>query len=442
MQGFDEEAFVFAHRQDNLLTSIRINPSKIDVANVDFAAGSMSPVPWCANGYYLSERPSFTADPLLHAGAYYVQEAGSMFLQYVLGKLVDAEKSLRVLDLCAAPGGKSTLLQSCISSDSLLVSNEVIKSRVPILSENITKWGAANVVVTNNDPADFQRLPGFFDVMVVDAPCSGSGLFRKDNAAIGEWSPANVALCSQRQQRILSQALPALKQGGLLIYSTCSYSVEENEQICDWLMDNFSLASCKVEAPKDWGIAQTVSEKHGAVGFRFYPNKAKSEGFFLAAFTKPEGETFTDNFKPKFAIPAKDEVAAISAVIEHINDFRLIKIADEIIAIPQVIFEDFVALQSNLYLKKAGVRLGANSAKGLLPAHDLAMCTLLKTTYPEINLNKELALDFLRKAEFNLDTDVKSWALISYKRLPLGFVKVLHNRVNNYYPKEWRIINK
>src|SRR5436190_11131836 len=188
---------------------------------------AMSRVPWSSSGFYLNERPIFTLDPMFHAGAYYVQEASSMFLEQALKQTVDLSQPVKVLDLCAAPGGKSTLIQSLITTESLLVSNEVIKTRVNILSENITKWGAANVIVTNNDPRDFQRLPGYFDVIVIDAPCSGSGLFRKDPAAISEWSRDNVILCSQRQQRILADIMPALKPGGILIYSTCSYSQEE-----------------------------------------------------------------------------------------------------------------------------------------------------------------------------------------------------------------------
>ena len=152
-----------------------------------------------------------------------------MFLEEVVGATLDVKEPLRVLDLCAAPGGKSTLLQSLLSPESILVSNEVIKTRVNILAENISKWGAANVIVTNNDPRDFQRLGAYFDLVVVDAPCSGSGLFRKDPEAITEWSEANVVLCSQRQQRILADVMPTLKDGGVLIYSTCSYSPEEDE---------------------------------------------------------------------------------------------------------------------------------------------------------------------------------------------------------------------
>ena len=202
-------------------------------------------MPWCEYGFYLNERPVFTFDPLLHAGAYYVQEASSMFLYEVLKQTCD-DTNKKVLDLCAAPGGKSSLMSSYFKN-SLLVSNEAIKQRANILYENLTKWGSANVIITNNDAADFKRLENYFDVIVVDAPCSGSGLFRKDAEAINEWSIKNVELCNQRQQRILADVYPALKQDGILIYSTCSYSKEEDEDISDWLKNNFNVDSLQLK---------------------------------------------------------------------------------------------------------------------------------------------------------------------------------------------------
>ena len=239
MPGFDANAFIGVHQSNEQVTSIRYNPKKITaeiVATHNFPKTITSteevinyiertPVPWCDTGRYLSQRPSFTLDPVFHAGAYYVQEASSMFLDYAIKFLYkDADAPNHVLDLCAAPGGKSTLLAAALPQ-SFIVSNEVIKNRVTILAENMSKWGSSNVAVTHNDPANFKKLPGFFDLMVVDAPCSGSGLFRKDPDAIDEWSEANVAHCSMRQQRILTDALPSLNNNGVLIYSTCSYSV-------------------------------------------------------------------------------------------------------------------------------------------------------------------------------------------------------------------------
>jgi 16S rRNA C967 or C1407 C5-methylase (RsmB/RsmF family) len=239
IEGFDKDAFVKVHESDVQVTSIRVNPWK--AANSSIVNGELSigesfnlsasndgenqnetsihhsrfiiheKVPWSQFGFYLKERPSFTFDPFFHAGRYYVQEASSMFLEQAFKQLIDLSKPIKVLDLCAAPGGKSTHIQSLISTESLLVSNEIIRSRNNILVDNVIKWGSTNVIVSNNDPSSFQKLEGYFDVMVVDAPCSGSGLFRKDEEAIDEWSLNNVQLCSQRQQRILADALPTLK---------------------------------------------------------------------------------------------------------------------------------------------------------------------------------------------------------------------------------------
>jgi len=232
IEGFDKEAFEKVHQSGEQVTSIRINPLKLsnvrhETSMKDFTHDSRltvhDRVPWSQYGYYLDQRPSFTFDPLFHAGCYYVQEASSMFLEEALKQTVDLSQPLKVLDLAAAPGGKSTHIQSLISKDSLLVSNDVIRSRSKILKDNTIKWGGDNVVVTNNDPKDFARLENYFDVIVVDAPCSGSGLIRRDPEALGEWSENNVQLCSQRQRRILADVWPSLKKEGVLIYSTCSY---------------------------------------------------------------------------------------------------------------------------------------------------------------------------------------------------------------------------
>src|SRR5579872_4697787 len=261
LPGFDRKAFEAVHRDGPAVTSIRLNPGKIaGLEKVEGAAGA-EPVPWSSFGFYLVRRPSFTFDPVFHAGAYYVQEAYGMFLEQALRQTVDLSAPLRVLDLCAAPGGPSTLLQSLLSADSLLVSNEVIRSRVPTLEENIVKWGCFNTVVTSSDPADLGRMANYFDVIVVDAPCSGSGLFRRDPAAAMEWSPDNVRLCHQRQQRILADCWPALRKDGVLIYSTCSYSWAENEDIVDWTAGELGATSLPLRLREEWKIVETTGRE-------------------------------------------------------------------------------------------------------------------------------------------------------------------------------------
>jgi 16S rRNA C967 or C1407 C5-methylase (RsmB/RsmF family) len=263
-------------------TSIRINPIK------NFEPANLEKVKWCDTGFYLSERPVFTLDPLLHSGAYYVQEASSMFLEQALKQSVDLSHPIKVLDLCAAPGGKSTHIISLISDESLLVSNEVIRPRAKVLGENLTKWGKPNVVVTNNDPSDFQRLPGFFDVLVVDAPCSGEGLFRKDPNAVNEWSEENVNLCAARQRRILADVWETVKPGGIIVYSTCTYNRLENEENIRWMINEMEAELISLDISSFPEI--TPSDDHS--GYHFYPHKTKGEGFYISVLRKKNGAEY------------------------------------------------------------------------------------------------------------------------------------------------------
>lgn len=438
--GFTEAAFVQAHASAPAITSIRLNPAKPVEGLLDSFGTSVSPVPWNSHGYYLADRPVFTLDPLLHAGAYYVQEASSMFLQQAVTQCCPQGQPLKALDLCAAPGGKSTLLQSVLPPGSLLVSNEVIKGRANILAENMTKWGAANVVVTNNDPQHFARLSGFFDLIVVDAPCSGSGLFRRDAAAINEWSPANVELCSQRQQRILADVLPALQPGGTLIYATCSYSPQEDEGIMDWLLGQGGLEGHRLAFDADWGIVETVSS--GAYGYRFYPDKVQGEGFFIACFTKVGGDSgHTHQGKAKKQeLPTRSETALAAQWLQNPADFALLKQQNDLLAIPQALMADLALLQSTLYIKKAGVNLGQPVANGWVPSHELALSGLLPSHIASVDLDRPTALQYLRRDNFDMGVTLTGWALVRYLGLPLGWIKAMPGRVNNYYPKDWRIL--
>ena len=439
--GFDANTFESVHQSGNQITSIRINPAKTFDPNEFFPATEK--IPWSTNGYYLPTRPSFTLDPLFHAGAYYVQEASSMFLEEAVRQTCDLSGNVKALDLCASPGGKSTLLQSLLSADSLLVSNEVIKTRVNTLSGNITKWGAANVVVTNNDPKDFQRLPAFFDLLVADAPCSGSGLFRKDNDAISEWSLNNVEGCSQRQQKILADVLPTLKEGGVLIYSTCSYSQKENEEVADLLAENYGMKSIPLSVNEYPGIVETFSEKHHCAGYRFYPDKIKGEGFFIAAFRKVSGDDLPSPPKKlKSALVSNAEAELLHPYLANSNRFSFIKQDEDILAIPKELLGSLSDIQSALYIKKAGVKMGALIRGELIPAHELAVSTDLAAIFPKINVSIPTALDYLRRKNINVDITEKGWAFINYAEHTLGFIKILPGRVNNYYPKELRILNR
>lgn len=437
---FNVEAFLKVHEEERKTNSIRVNPRKCTNDLLE-ELDTERQIPWCDDGYYLRERPVYTLDPLFHAGCYYPQEASSMFLSHVL-KSLPLGQDLRVLDLCAAPGGKSTLVNSFLGKDSLLVSNEIIKSRANILSDNIVKWGLPNVVVTNNDPSAFGRLPGYFDLMVVDAPCSGSGMFRKDHETISEWSDANVKLCAERQRRILADSIDALKTDGYLFYSTCSYSKEENEDILDWLGEEFGMTSVNISVPTDWGVVAGKSSNKGITCFRFYPHQLDGEGFFFAVLKKEGEQTTFQRRKMKAEknnAPQKEcaewiDMEGLYAFLHH----------DNVRVFPKSLAYDLWLLQQSLYLKNVGTLVGKWTGRELVPAHDLALSTRLLSTVQRIELDKEHALNYLRKENMDaaINTDaVKGWAVVCYRGVALGWVKALANRINNYYPKELRIMN-
>ena len=447
--GFSEKSFIDAHNDPGKCTSIRLNPKKITdtaISHLPFTIDRK--VPWSSHGYYLYERPSFTFDPLFHAGAYYVQEASSMFLEQALTQTMDLSQPLRVLDLCAAPGGKSSLIESLISNKSILVANEVIRSRASVLEENITKWGASNVIVTNNDPLTFQRLQNYFDVIIVDAPCSGSGLFRKDTRAVDEWSEENVQMCSQRQQRILADVYPALRKDGILIYSTCSYSEEEDECIADWLLDSFAVSSLQLSLNDEGGssfgnIVETISKKHAAFGYRFFPGKIEGEGLFLACFRKLYGEKFQFKQTKKLKIEkvSKKEEMHIRPWLNDGADVQLWKQGDMIFAFPGALEKELLTVvTADLYIRRAGVVIGSMAGTELIPDHALALSTLLNPKVVTVSLKKDEALQYLRKEEVKISVQHKGWAVVRYEGMNMGWVKILSNRTNNYYPKEWRIL--
>jgi len=447
LPGFDRESFIRIHESGVQVTSIRLNPRKHKInpqsaiSQSAISQSAIENIPWSSFGFYLSERPVFTLDPLFHAGVYYVQEASSMFLEQALKQTIDLSEPVKILDLCAAPGGKSTLIQSLINEESLLVSNEVIKARVNILQENITKWGAANVVVTNNDAKDFSSLTNYFDVMVIDAPCSGSGLFRKDRDAIHEWSPQNVELCSQRQKRIISDAYPSLKEDGILIYSTCSYSEEEDEDILDWLSKSYNVETIQLKLESNWNIVESITAESKFYGYRFYPDKLKGEGFFIAAIRKKEGaEGNTRPVRSSTSTLTKNELAVVKNWINTEANVSYIKHGEDIIGLSNSTESEIPILQKHLYLKQAGFAIGKLTSKELIPEHSLAMSERASPSIASVSLNKEAALQYLRKADVLIDVGQKGWMLVKYNGINLGWIKHLGNRINNYYPKDWRIL--
>lgn len=433
LPGYEEIGFVNAH-QENPPVSIRLNPLK----GKDLYS-SLPRVAWCNEGRYLNERPLFYNDPLWHAGAYYVQEASSMFISHIWKSVIsDSVPNPKWLDVCASPGGKSTLLASQLQGYGLLISNEAISSRVGPLIENISKWGYANTIVTQNDPKSFARLPAYFDALLVDAPCSGSGLFRKDDDAVKEWSLDNVKICHSRQQRILFDVLPSLKNGGYLVYCTCSYSKAENEEICDWLIDEMQMEPIKVPIESQWGIVESHTSK-GAFGYRFYPHLVKGEGFFAAVFRKPSGNFAgpkpTKN-KLQFLLPK--EYRPLLKWIGLEDGFEFMKYNDEITLVPNWLSYESGLLFENLNIRKFCLPLGKMVRNDLIPDHCLAMSYLLSDIVKK-ELNLEQALNYLRRDEIDSDTSHSGWVLLTYKNVGLGWAKYMDGRVNNYYPKSFRL---
>jgi 16S rRNA C967 or C1407 C5-methylase (RsmB/RsmF family)/NOL1/NOP2/fmu family ribosome biogenesis protein len=418
--------------QQSSPTSIRLNPSKKSIA-------PEKKIPWTETGYYLEERPRFTLDPLFHAGVYYVQEASSMLVEQGVRQSMEVTQPILALDLCAAPGGKSTHLLSLLSPDSFLVSNEVIRARASVLSENIQKWGYENVLVTSNDPIDFQLLPGFFDLIVVDAPCSGEGLFRKDQAAMKEWSVGNVQLCAQRQQRIVADVWPSLKEEGILLYSTCTYSEEENEQNLQWLANDKQVEFVSLKLEASWGVEEV---KNGNVlGYRCYPHRVNGEGFFLAIVRKKSHE-------PAKSFRLKNNVTLISKKAnEALHDWMMphnhtfVQLDEYILSVSTPFLS---ALNTLFHLLKPVIRgtaVATQKHDKFIPEHALALSVHVNTDrFKKLYLTYEEALAYLRKDVLTIGEGEKGFALVMYEGVPLGWVNLLGNRLNNLYPAGWRIM--
>jgi NOL1/NOP2/fmu family ribosome biogenesis protein len=320
----------------------------------------------------------------------------------------------------------------------MVLANELIKTRVNILYENVVKWGAPHVLISNNDPSDFTPLKEYFDTILVDAPCSGSGLFRKDPKALDEWSENNVKLCAERQKRILADVLPSLKEGGILVYSTCSYSTEENEEIMDWLMKHAVLEPISVELQNSWNIVETFSEL-GGVGYRFFPGKTNGEGFFIACFRLLQSQQSAWFPEKKLELANASEIALLK---EWVNTdlLTVAKKNDSLMVLPENIAPEILILQQFLYLRKSGVLAGTVIRNQFIPEHELILSNYCNNNLPFFEVNKMEALQYLKKQELNTGDFIKGWYVIRYNNLRLGLIKHLGNRINNYYPASWRIL--
>lgn len=378
--------------------SVRLNPFK---PGKTFEGEA---IPWCSGGMWLNERPDFTLDPLLHAGCYYVQEAASMFLDEVLRLCV--KEPVTMLDLCAAPGGKSTLSRSALPAGSLLYSNEPEHRRANILMENLQKQGHPDVIVTNNYAKDYQKSKTLFDVILADVPCSGEGMFRKDEGAIKEWSINNVMKCRELQRSIIEDIWPCLRDGGLLIYSTCTFNTRENEENVKWISETLGAEIVSIETQKNWNITGSLLDGFDKPVYRFIPGITKTEGLSMAVLRKGDDneQEFVSNREKKNNKKDKKK----NGILRILHD------------------------GNNIDLQR-GERDNVIHAEAL-------MINLKKYKYPQVELSLEQALLYLRHEAIVLEPDIpRGHVIVCYQGHPLGFVKNIGNRANNLYPQEWRI---
>lgn len=420
-----EVELFFASLQTTAPVTIRNHPVKQKTQT------QLPEIPWCKQGQRLPERPIFTLDPHFHAGNYYVQEAGSMLLEPLLAEHLERLSNGLILDLCAAPGGKSTHLLSLLGKNCVFVSNEIIPQRNKVLRHNLAKWGYPNTIVTQSQPTQITESGLKFDLIVIDAPCSGEGLFRKDPKAILEWSPAQAHQCALRQNNILDDILPALKTGGLLLYSTCTFNPEENDFQIKRLLEtgNFRLLT-----PTPPEAIQPTS-----YGWQASPHLSATEGFYcsLLEFTGEESK-----FK-KSEKSQKQKSAPIFQSSDWLSTpekYIIYPEGEYLNAATQEVKSAVMQLTTSCYLRSYGIVLGSVKGKDFIPSPELALSIELKSNLPVIELSKDEAISYLRCETITAGSTENGWHLVQYKSSPLGWAKKIGNRWNNYFPKEWRIL--
>ena len=392
-------------------------------------------VPWCDQGFYTEGRPSFTFDPDWHAGRYYVQDASSMFISHVIRHFVHGP--VRYLDLCAAPGGKTTAAIQALPPQSLVVANEIVPPRARVLADNVIRWGTPRCVVTSNAPTQIGKFTHFFDVIAADVPCSGEGMMRKDAEAVSQWSPDLVTQCALRQREILKDVWQALRPGGLLIYSTCTYNCQENEEIADYVLQELGATSLEVPVEASWNILPAISSD--AHGYRFMQHRVDGEGLFMAVFRK-DGDAPRQDFRIKEKKLKKvDEMGKkwLSAPEAFILDQQ----GDLSIAVPQDIRREVAAMRDSLNVLHAGVELATVMGRKLVPHHALAMSLArAEDAFSTCEVDYPTALRYLRGESITIDAP-RGYVLIACDGAVLGFANNLGNRANNLYPKPLRILS-
>ena len=436
--GSDNALVAFSAFDSQASVAIRRNPFKKGICPEGRS------VPWNVCGRILSERPQFTLDPHFHAGAYYVQDSSSMFVGYAFRRLLEkmprpVGRPFRVLDLCAAPGGKTTdaaaSLRGVFGDDFVLVANEVMKARAGVLADNVALWGDPNVIVTSDDPRTFAALPGFFDMVIADVPCSGEGMFRKDEEAQRQWSEDNVALCEARQRRIIADMWPALRQDGILIYSTCTFNSRENDGNVGWIAEELGAVPLFQEdllEPGE-GVLKT------GYGYSLVPGLVEGEGQYCSALRKTSDVEFREvRMKPGRPSVKSLPIPDVSGLLTVDVSARLR--GDTVVAVPRKIFAELETLERSLHTIAAGCAVGTLKGKTLVPDADLALSLIYdRNAFPEAVVDRDTALAYLHRDAIVLSDAPKGYVAVVYEGLPLGFVKNLGNRCNSLHPQSRRI---
>lgn len=410
--------------------SVRLQPEKMKNAL------ELIPIPWCSYGYYLENKPRFSMDPLWHAGAYYVQEAGSMFLAEIIKALNLNTASPIVLDLCASPGGKTTLLQSCLPQSAIIISNEVMPKRLGSLIENGTKWGKSNLIVTQSQPSEFAKSGELFDLILVDAPCSGEGLIRRTDEAVAQWSQQLIDECAWRQKDILKNAIDSLLPGGYLVYSTCTYNTKENEDNIAWMSDEFGMEDPDFNVTSFDGIV--ITETKGIQAWRFFPGLTQSEGFFITVLQKPADHRPNKKLKEKKISGTKHPMPEL---FSFGKDMMLVEEKEQLKLYPKNLATLIHDIQKRFNVVKSGTTAGVVTHRKFIPDDHLHFSS-------EISIAKEFitevdyitAVNYLAKNTVGPFHDKKQFGFLSFNGMPIGLVNHLGNRINNCYPANWRIL--
>jgi len=416
-------------------TSIRLNTQKPMEDNF-----SSEKIPWTKHGFYLNERPNFTFDYHFHLGKYYVQEASSMILEAVCRQIFPSSSNLKIADLCAAPGGKTTLLSSFFyGNEHIIIANEIDGKRNSILQENIIKWGLDNVFVSKNKLEDFEQIPETFDFVLLDAPCSGEGMFRKDNFAVSQWSNHLINQCSFIQENALKSAIATLKIGGYLMYSTCTFNTTENEKKLQYCIDNFDVESVPISLQDEFGFKTINVDK--STMYKAFPHKVQGEGFSFFVLRKLSNKNTVEIKRRNIKSNILNWKCETKSQFDFKDERQFIAMNDKKFALPNYSFDTFNVLASFLYFTYLPTLFGTAKAEKLLPHQAYLLSVYSKPDFTEVEISREEVLKYFASQTFPIDNHDKGVQVLKYKHEKIGFIHNIGNRFNNLYPSEWRIKN-